>query len=805
VNPSSRRSVAAKLDTVRELNRTVKVGAAEELMRAIINSLSPAEMRSPSPRLQAALDSFFPKRKRALMNLIRTRLERSPDIDVLDTDSGTVHAERPHKELASSLRQSLRVLSDRHIFEWSTHYRDEVAQWFDCLVALLVDDPEDRAALSVMREEFARHAEDIYVKGFSYQTELVSRPGQDPILKSLNGLQRFLELPLEAYSSRLQNTTEADDAALTRSVCSAMIAGILEGYGQVRFHEQSGWQVLPRYAVAVRWASYLPFMTYPDADRVVAQLEAGPFREGLTRCFLPTVRAIDQLLCDPAAAVFCPPQIGQFSQASRRIEALTLLPRSARQRRHLVIQCYLDQASVHIRDLEEAANRGVALIVAPLRADAHEWVDAQGSLKSIVVNAMVVEPDGITQRAKDIIASNVQAYSGAGKSVAPIQYNFARDFPLHSPFIQRYFRVQRESVRSLLRAFDARTGVRLWCSVRRSGKTTACFDLDSTSGASVVLQTCVTTEQYANSHLLYDRVSIALSRGMPISHRLLSDVVTDYTDKPIFPNTKIVFLLDEYESLFTHMKLAIRRDPELRYTVVQPVLNQMVAFSRDNLLVLIGQRPDAHYIIMDQNQLSPYIEQDLFPLFSHHPGEATSEFRDLLTRILSERLDFEDSLYGETGGHPFLTVNVLTDFFEWLIEKRRPAVPPLTAEDFGEFSPARLGDRTIAVCREYEFFRQLIREAISEQTAQSDPWLHAVYSIMRKIASDSPTSMSCSMAELRAITDELRVPDLCGYTAEQLLAGAERSNFLTREGDRVVPRVRLMARISSTVNPETQW
>ena len=96
-----------------------------------------------------------------------------------------------------------------------------------------------------------------------------------------------------------------------------------------------------------------------------------------------------------------------------------------------------------------------------------------------------------------------------------------------------------------------------------------------------------------------------------------------------------------------------------------PCLSQMVAFSTSNLLVFLGQRPDAHAILMSQNQLSPLVRQDSFPLFEHTDGSTTSEFAQFLEKVLSGlsmSAGFINSVYAETSGHPYLTVNLMTDF-----------------------------------------------------------------------------------------------------------------------------------------------
>src|SRR5204863_4372926 len=115
------------------------------------------------------------------------------------------------------------------------------------------------------------------------------------------------------------------------------------------------------------------------------------------------------------------------------------------------------------------------------------------------------------------------------------------------------------------------------------------------------------------------------------------------------------------ETLFGRLKSAVAREPDLRYTVAQPLLNQMVSFTRENLLVFLGQQPNAHFILMDQNQLSAYVQQDSFPLFQHEDGTMQGELAELVRKVLTERVSvdpsFVDGVHSETAGHPFLAVN----------------------------------------------------------------------------------------------------------------------------------------------------
>jgi hypothetical protein len=659
---------------------------------------------------------------------------------------------------------------------------------------------------------FSQHANEVFGKGFTHLTENRYFQHHDAISRQMVGLQRFLELPLEFYSLRVANVTTWAEAQAIRGTCSAMLAGILEGFAETQFGKVKGGRVLPQNARP--WAHYLGFLTGTDIDSIETQIAASPLREGIRDSISPVIRALDQVLAESQLDAAYLPGLGQFNSAAWRFELSLLLPPSVESKRYLEIHCYLMQSHVGQAQLLESANRGASIIIAPMRSDLQEWVDAHELLRTIVINtapALNNQAEQSAQRAAEIMRFEIARYSTRKDAHAPLRYNFARDFPLHNPALKSYFHVHRVSVRNLLRTFDSRNGIRLWCSVRRSGKTTASSDLGATTGSScVITQTCDSTEQQPDLGRFYAAFAAALENGRQIPSSFFSDIVASCLKENETLDSKIVFVLDEYETLFGRMGAALKRDRELRYTVIQPLLNQMVAFSRQNLLVFIGQRPDAHFIIMDQNQLSPYVEQDSFPLFAHVPGASSSEFRNLLNKILTNRTTFDDEfvngIYLETGGHPWLTVNLLVDFFDWLIRDNR-SVRDLhfTEADLRRFASNRLTTDWLSICEEYSLFRKVISEALSEYGQTWDPWLYAVYATMRRIVEENPDTMSCSRADFENIVHELKLQQEVGYSPDELLSTAVPSNFLSFDGEFVRPRIPLMARISRVAHSKVSW
>jgi hypothetical protein len=205
---------------------------------------------------------------------------------------------------------------------------------------------------------------------------------------------------------------------------------------------------------------------------------------------------------------------------------------------------------------------------------------------------------------------------------------------------------------------------------------------------------------------------------------------------------------------------------------------------------------------MDQNQLTPYVQQDPYPLFRHTSSTGFSEFGQLVERVFQEHINvddgFIDALFVETAGHPFLTVNLLREFVDWLIDAERPVAGSiLTLEDFAEFAAANLTRQRLGTRSEYRFFRDgAISEALGPYGRQRTPWLHAVYATMREICIAAPDTLECSRSEFDAIVDGLDLAEL-GFHSDLILTTASDANFLDFDDEHVRPRVRLLGRLSA--------
>lgn len=790
------------LAEVEHLVVTVRLQEAEEKLRSLMQTMGDEELRTWDADLRMTIGHFLPKRRKRLLVILDERVRNGsgkPAVTLLRAKEEPEPVQVDLTDLQVEFQEDLDILSDRHIYQWSTFYRDTLSQYFETFLDAARPEEQRDAALDALREPLESHSNEIFSKGFSYRAAKGENQ-QLSVTKSVNGLQRFLDLPIEFFSAKDMRVATSE-ARLLRAVSSAMLSAILRGYAQSGHGPLAGRKILAEQPRA--WAHSLAFMSDNDLRPVLAAVEPGDFADGVNLTIRPLVQAFDEL--STTVGDYVPlTALAQFNADTRRLTASIQPPPHAAEPQLIEVQCYLDSAYVSRTDLYEAANRNVGVVVARLRPDLRTLVEGSDRLKDLVIAA----PDdelrlsAAKQRVRSRLEFSIYSRRSPRLGAQPLQYNFAREFPLQNPFLTRYFHVYRSSVRELLRTFERRNGVRLWCSVRRSGKTTACLDLGTTTGSSIIVpQTCETTGQLPGGSLFYDAVCDALAKGDQLRPTFFSDTVHAAATDRGSSEDRLVFVLDEYETLFGRLKSAVDRDQSLRYTVAQPLLNQMVAFTRDNLLVFLGQQPNAHFILMDQNQLSAYVEQDSFPLFEHESGSAGGELGELVQKVLTEQVSmdpsFVEGVYLETAGHPYLTVNLLTEFVDWLIERKRPVSSlSLDGGDIEKFAKQKLRPKQISLSPEYRFFREAIGEALSSDGRRQTPWLHAVYASIRGVVRASPETFRCTRDDFEQVVEKARLEEI-GMDPDLLLATASQSNFLAYDEKFVWPKIRLLGRVTA--------
>lgn len=801
------------LTRIKNMMATGKRKEPVSLLKDLISQMGPSELSDWRPDISRIADEFTKKPRKNILEMLDDQNREHSDFDVCKAGSQVSESPpiSPMSPLVTEFEQALEELGERHIFQWSTFYRDCLDSYFDRFFDAMglprPDDPVDALA-----KPLADHTRAIFSQGYDYVRK--THEPKVAISKSLAGLSQFLAVPLDYYSARVSSVSGYQSTVALRLLFSAVLRGILEGYSRVQFHDEVGSNLLARYQRY--WVHYAAFLTPTDAELVIACIDRGPLKSGLTLSALPLLDALQRFFHRDSDDYWPLPVLGQYSWAERRLDLSFRPPRNAKSQRLIEARAFLEEGFITSEKLDQVLGGHVPLVIAPLKPDMQVFVNERPQLKDTVVS--VIQPQADTEEAvrKSRLSTANQAFELLDNAMyalrskleakSPITYNFAREFPLHHRGKASFFHVIRTSVRDLLGTFERKNGARLWCSVRRSGKTTACFDMETTTGDSIIIgQTCGAPPT-ENASELYKRVRIAASSGEMIPDNFVEEVITKCATVDI-DGRRTVLIIDEYETLFGLLKNAVENNGGLRYSLVQPILDQLATFTQENLLVLLGQQPDAHFILMDQNQLAPYVEQDSFPLFEHVPNTAAGEFSNLVDKILLGRAEctagFLKAVFDETAGHPFLTANVLVEFVDWLIEKNRPQSDlRLQDSDFAEFAGEKMSVNRILLSPEYDFFRQAAAAALSQQGYRDNPWLYEVYWSLRELSSASSGTFSVSRGEFEEVVGRIPIPK-GGRPVDcsDLLRTASQANFLFHDEQQVRVRIRALGRIAAAVRP----
>lgn len=775
----------------------------EEMLKQLMLEMPRETLSQWKATLEPVIDRFMPKRKRRLRAFLDAEISGQP-AEVRETVANSAYASALAVETVdyeAEFRSQLEDLSRRHIFQWATSYRDCLFEHFDRYLSRMKKQPQTSPETE-LRRCLSEHSHAIFAKGYGHERDAKNTAHDRAVHKSIGGLERFLELPLDYYISQTSNSYRQRPVLALRKLFSAACLGIIEGYAKVRFGAEHGGLLLPKFSY--RWGYNLAFLTPAAAKEMTGLLDVGPLTEGIKCSVIPLLDSIDRLIHKPREDYFPLPLSSRFSWRDRLLDIGLRAPLSVSSHPLMEARAYLDAESASTRALREARSRNMALVVTPLKPDARAFVRDKEELGDIVVEADGAESRAVADKAEQVWGRRI--YDLRSKRLGEaISHNVARLFPISEVNLMPFYRVQRTSVRNLARTFDrTKNGVRLWCSVRRSGKTTACFGLDFTGTNFVIIPQTCGTGPTANARGFFDKVCKAVESGALLAENFVDVSVAECSPVPDDGKRKVL-IVDEYETLFAFLRAASEQNAYVRFTVVQPLLNQLVEFARDNLLVLLGQQPDAHFILMDQNQLAPYVRQEPFPLFEHDTGTRAGEFSELVGKILTEGIGFDpgflDGLHRETAGHPFLTVNVLCSLVDWLIEQKRPYRGlKLHHQDFAEFRETRLKTNLMAMSQDFAFFRHAIEQAMSERGYHDNPWLFTVYWVLQAISRSAPDDLSVPRSSLPDLLNRIPAPGPLPDHLE-ILRTATQANFLQCSEEDVGVKIRTLGRMAAAIRP----
>ncbi|WP_402720358.1 hypothetical protein [Janthinobacterium rivuli] len=774
-------------------------------LNKIIDEISSDALQLVSLELRDLISRMLPKRRRDLLINLENGLKRnkfSSDIElkIVDdlTNSPAVNVSR-----CQIYEERLLELRKRHIFQWGTFYRQNLTFMFDDLLVSSRLSERWHVELESISGVFSNHARDIY--GHGYRRSVEKGLSVDVAeTKAVNGLQHFIYLVIGLYLDRRDNISCSRDAHQIWQIASCFIVGILRGYGNTSFGVETGWALLGRYSKI-----WLPALGFTRGSDALNLLNDFPIQDRMSDAYvtiIPALLGIEKLANHFHGSDFLLPRHCRLSIGSPPRWDITVNVREGESIRDLLLSCFFENKIVDSLSLSEAVSLRASVVIGRLGGSSVAD-DSVISEKVLDASDIDISSEQVYDFSEMVLAKlEEQGLADAAVEItSSLKRNYAKDFPLEDPEFRRLFLVERYSVKRLLEEMDDRTGVHLWCSVRRSGKTTAAGDLSEMTNRSIlVFQTMDHQPNHPEQNIFERKVREALDNRKAIAGDFFQRVV----DECILSNVsvesgekKIVFILDEYETLFGLISAYTSEDTGLRYLVAQPLLSQMVAFSTKNLLIFMGQRPDAYLILSSQNQLSPLVRQHNFPLFGHIGSTSISEFSQLLRRVLTERLqykqDFADAVYEETSGHPYLTVNLMVDFCDWLIASHaKENHEELDATHFIAFSKDRLTPAALRKSPYYSFFHGMLGEYLSESSRKAEPWLYCITSILKEISVRHPKVFGCSIANFHVIAAPLG--QIAQMPSDRLLTSAAMANFLKIQGGQVFPGIRLMARLAQS-------
>ena len=800
-----------RLTVVSGLIEANLVQDASTQLSELIRTLPPQELVLASHDIRHQIERFLKRRRRDLLQEIDLRLSKVTQDPAKNDDGKAARSPLSSASTASPLNARvqgmLRDLASNHIFKWSPNYRDAMRFIVDSALNDLPDSDFINSELSAISDHFAAHSKDIFSRGYAFQI----RRGLQPTIaeiKSVSGLQAFLDLVVSIFIERRQSATTAASASILWGTTSAILVGIVGGYGLVEFEDITGWQVLsnnPRI-----WVPPMGFCRGTELTTFFDDFPSNYRDQDLHRSLGGTALAIERLAHKFYGDDVLLPRLSRMSvQGPARLD-ITLAAKRGEQRQDLLVTCYWQGKLQSNLPITAAQALRAAVVVAALDDGVGSWVEVE-QVRGVVNTAGHLADSQQVHHLSELIFACIEDQEirddGYGDPTV-MTHNFASDFPLDDPDFRRQFLVQRHSVKLLLQELEGSTGVHLWCSVRRSGKTTAAQELTDSSGASVVVtQTMDRVPRMPIQNIFATRVREAFQAAVELADDFFVRVVRECALAATATEAgdrRTVFIIDEYESLFGLID-AYSRDRALKVMVALPLLSQMVDFATRNLLIFMGQRPDAYLVLSAQNQLSPLVRQLSFPLFEHVDGAPDTEFSQLLAYVLDEKLPFDTSfataVYEETSGHPYLTVNLMVDFCNWLIANRyRLGGAALTGQQFTDFARDRLAAPALKRSPHYEFFHGQMAEYLSEQAREDEPWLCAIANILRSLATRYPRNFSCSVNTYEQWAAPIGAA--AKMSTARLLTTGGHSNFLRDKDGKVSSGIRLLARLAGSAAPK---
>jgi hypothetical protein len=754
-------------------------------------------------------------RKEILQELDRRikEIEHGPQQAPVDEQSETLSAiealAKAEDELLG-IEQILHWVSDNRLFQWQEYGHRGFYERLRTLAELKLDPSPE--TVTRLRTLLAEHSYEILRKGAEHRVRQGDRTPQ-ALMKARGGVRELTSLII---TFQAEATRQTESPLAVQRLASACIAGIFDGVLSIDFSEQLvrvvGQDILDPTDINV-WGPALCYLQPDDFQSIAEKLSAANSRFETSLLPIATiVEALGRAVIQIPGYVLVTTEVA-IERLTRDIWSLTFYVRApqASSRDAFLLRAFvspfqsgdsqLEVSSEFVREAARTSN--VALVVASTNPETYQAIRERRSGYEGIVDP---SRDRLsTVAATEILEKYVERLTLVAAGEAPLDINYADAFPLtQEPQLRTHnYLVRRVNV--LDRTRNLGRGAYLWCSLRRSGKSTAIYYMMREEGH-------VSWQTWRPEALGGDQAG-RLNQNLEQAIKLGSvpaDFLTSVFESPRPGQDEegpTILVVDEYERLFQRLA-SISSDQALRHNVARPILDQLLEFSQSNILIFVGLRPNAHSILMDQNHLAAHVDVAPFPLFEFDSNGASSEFAELVERVLTTRVivdsTFLAAVHSETAGHPYLTVEILRHFLDFQIRNKRPQNRlSFSRDDFDEFRADRFTPAKLA--REptlYSFHRDALRDALRQQVVDDDNrWIYFASHVLRLIARETfstwePEALCLRIDDLEELVDT-EFPEIDNsYGFSHLLREMSLANFVNYDDDRVWPTVPLFARLS---------
>lgn len=466
-------STRQKVTEILALIDNNRVGLASEELSRLMKTVPRDVLVLLQPELTELISRFQKKRKRDLLEELQQKLSfggrLTPAVSPAHvTDMATSQGSQvpPLSKLYAIRFDELR---DRHIFQWATYYRDTLLFIFGDTRNKLVDMPEWHQEIERIGCVISAHARDVFGRGFRYQIDN-GLPADFAEIKSISGLQKFLYLVISVFMEQRESISNAKDAEVMWNLASSLLTGILSGFGKATYGEEPGWQLLTRNIKI--WLPPLGFSRGSEALNLIEEFPYEYRNEDVYVTIVPTLLGIERLAHRFHGDDIILPRLSRLSIGHTERLDLTLAIRMQGASRELLASTYYSGIIKDAYHLSEALALRAAVVVGRLDPELAEHDQSSRVLNANEVRPRAEQAHNFAEMIESELHKQVVA-DAATYDPSVLNRNYAREFPLEDPDFRKQFFVQRHSVKRLLEDLEGGSGVHLWCSVRRSGKTTA--------------------------------------------------------------------------------------------------------------------------------------------------------------------------------------------------------------------------------------------------------------------------------------------------------------------------------------------